>query len=63
MLSCITKTRIITIIKNCHPRISIEVKMKAKATQLAIIKDLEIEYEVLQERDKHLKAKKRRAGT
>ena len=36
--------------------------MKAKAIQLAILKEFEIEYEVLQERDKHLKAKKRRAG-
>ena len=36
--------------------------MNAKAIQLAVLKELEIDYEVLQEREKHLRAKKKRAG-
>ena len=62
MLNCITKTKIVTDMRSCQTRAFIEVKMKSNAIQLAIFPEFEIDYELLQEKHKHLTAKKRRRG-
>lgn len=36
--------------------------MRTQAIQLAVIKELEMDYAELQDRDKHLRARKRRNG-